>query len=187
MEDGARRLSIPADRFRRFAGRLLSLLLLGAAHAAVGAEAAPCRSVNFEQDAFTVCRYVPGEEAIQLASRGWAGPLGDFTGLRAWLGARADRVAFAMNAGMYDRLRRPVGLYVEDGRTRRPLNRASGPGNFVLLPNGVFWVDDHGGPHVDETAAFAGMDGRPRWATQSGPLLVRAGARIRRSRRTDPR
>ncbi len=81
-----------------------------------------------------------------------------------------------MNAGMYGHDRRPLGLYVADGRRLEPLNRGhGGGGNFFLLPNGVFWTDRRGAPHVDETSAFADLDVHPRWATQSGPLLVSGG------------
>jgi uncharacterized protein YigE (DUF2233 family) len=95
--------------------------------------------------------------------------------LKTWIGADAGRVVFAMNAGMYDSSQRPVGLFVLQGRQVQPLNRSKGPGNFHLLPNGVFWIGVNGEAHVDETSAFAMRRVRPRWATQSGPLLVSAG------------
>jgi uncharacterized protein YigE (DUF2233 family) len=67
-------------------------------------------------------------------------------------------------------------LYVEAGRELKPLTRASGEGNFYLAPNGVFWTDQAGRPHVDETEAFAASTVRPAFATQSGPMLVWRGA-----------
>jgi uncharacterized protein YigE (DUF2233 family) len=138
----------------------------------------PCRAASFEGAHFTVCRYRGGVDELRLASQGPRGPIGSLAGLRRALGPDAARVAFAMNAGMYDPAQQPLGLFVAGGVEQRPLNRAtSGYGNFLLLPNGVFWVGDDGAPHVDETGAFAAL---PRahvaWATQSGPLLVRGGA-----------
>jgi uncharacterized protein YigE (DUF2233 family) len=77
-----------------------------------------------------------------------------------------------MNAGMYDEAGRPIGLYVEKGVERRPLNRRDGPGNFHLKPNGVFAVDAKGHVSVTPTERF---EGAKNWATQSGPMLLIAG------------
>ena len=60
------------------------------------------------------------------------------------LRAQGDRLVFAMNAGMYHPDRRPVGLYVEDGAAGAPLVTRAGPGNFGMLPNGVFCIRDDG-------------------------------------------
>jgi uncharacterized protein YigE (DUF2233 family) len=80
-----------------------------------------------------------------------------------------------MNGGMYQEDRRPVGLYVENGREAAPLNRRSGGGNFHLLPNGVFWIGADGA-HVTETTRYAALRPKPIYATQSGPMLVIDGA-----------
>ncbi|NEX94234.1 phosphodiester glycosidase family protein [Caulobacter sp. 17J65-9] len=164
--------------FRTFlAGALTAVLGLAVGPSAAAPAPEPaCRTVRFEGDGFVVCRYVPGEGELRLALNGPGGPLGNFVALKAALGPGAGRVAFAMNAGMYEPDRAPVGLFVEAGRQVAPLNRATGNGNFYMAPNGVFWVDAEGRPHVDETAAFAGLGAKPRWATQSGPLLVSGGA-----------
>jgi uncharacterized protein YigE (DUF2233 family) len=142
---------------------------------AQGAPAAGCHKQSFEGEAFTVCRYAPDADDIRLALRGPDGVLGGFSRLARALGPDARRVRFAMNAGMYDPDRTPVGLYVEAGRTRQALNLGDGTGNFYLKPNGVFWVDRDGAAHVDEASAFAAGNAKPLWATQSGPLLVAGG------------
>jgi uncharacterized protein YigE (DUF2233 family) len=136
----------------------------------------PCKATKFEGDDFKVCRYAAGVDEIRLEWRGRTGPLGSLAALQSWLGTDASRVAFAMNAGMYDPTQRPVGLFVEKGQLAQPLDRRAGSGNFFLLPNGVFWVDGKGGPHIDETSVFAARDVHPLWATQSGPLLINSGA-----------
>jgi uncharacterized protein YigE (DUF2233 family) len=158
--------------------RLAAWLIAAAAWAlAAPALAAPCEDRTFEGARFTVCPYAPQTDRLQLAWRGRAGPLGGLAALREAMGGEAARVEFAMNAGMYDQALAPLGLFVVDGRVTRPLNkRSSSFGNFYLKPNGVFWVDRAGAPHIDETAAYAAKSPRPRWATQSGPLLVQADA-----------
>lgn len=80
-----------------------------------------------------------------------------------------------MNAGMYDPGGRPVGLYVEDGRERHRLNLRDGPGNFHMKPNGVFAVDADGRVSVTRSEDFRRAVPAPRWATQSGPMLLVAG------------
>ena len=82
---------------------------------------------------------------------------------------------FATNAGIYMEDRRPLGLHIEASVRYRATNRAEGYGNFYLMPNGVFAVGDAGAAVV---ATSEVPDTVPAWrlATQSGPLLVRAGA-----------
>ena len=92
-------------------------------------------------------------------------------GLRQWLDARGQKLVFAMNAGMFDPDFAPQGLFIEAGKTVAPLDTAAGAGNFYLKPNGVFYLSADTTAHVCQTAAFRN-DGRVRYATQSGPMLV---------------
>jgi uncharacterized protein YigE (DUF2233 family) len=156
---------------RALLGAVLGFALAGVAAADDG----PCRKVRFEGDDFTVCAYDPARDSLRLASQSPSGPIGGFEGLRAFLGKEARHVAFAMNAGMYTTDQRPLGLWIERGKIQQRLNTRSGSGNFYLKPNGVFWTDAEGRPHLTETEAFAKRRPRARWATQSGPLLVLDG------------
>ena len=70
----------------------------------------------------------------------------------------------------------PLGLYVEDGKTRTRILKGEGGGNFFLKPNGVFSVDRDGAVHVETTEAYLARKSKPVWATQSGPMLVIDGA-----------
>lgn len=81
---------------------------------------------------------------------------------------------FAMNAGMYDGKFAPIGLTMIDGQVIKTLNTKEGAGNFHLMPNGVFWWHD-GGVFVDTTPNFIKKQQQgvvPKYATQSGPMLV---------------
>ncbi|WHZ18834.1 MAG: hypothetical protein OJF55_000983 [Rhodanobacteraceae bacterium] len=102
-------------------------------------------------------------------------PFASIHALQAW-GATHDRtLLLAANAGIYDAQGEPLGLYVENGKALKPLNTAHGnpaSGNFSLLPNGVFAIDVDGHASVQTTADFATAHAQPRWATQSGPMLV---------------
>jgi uncharacterized protein YigE (DUF2233 family) len=101
-------------------------------------------------------------------------PYRSFANLQRALGDRAQTLRFAMNAGMYDDLGRPIGLYVEDGAEKHAINRRDGPGNFHLMPNGVFTIDQLGQVAVVRSDAYQ-PDGIA-YATQSGPMLVIDGA-----------
>jgi uncharacterized protein YigE (DUF2233 family) len=132
-----------------------------------------CGPQDFEGSRFTVCTFDAGSDEVQLRWRGKDGlPLRSLARLEQDLGPDAARVRFAMNAGMYDESGNPIGLYVADGIRHRKLNRRSGPGNFHLLPNGVFAVAADGSLAVETAADFAKRKAKPRWATQSGPMLV---------------
>jgi uncharacterized protein YigE (DUF2233 family) len=121
-----------------------------------------------------LCKYDSAKHRIEMFVEGGDGkPLRSFTALEAHLGSRASGLLFAMNGGMYDEDGRPIGLYVEDGRQVRAINLKEGGGNFHLMPNGVFAVDREGRPSVTSSKKFRMKE--PRWATQSGPMLVIEG------------
>ncbi len=138
---------------------------------ATAAMASACSHRSFEGAAFTVSRYDKRRDEIALLLDGPHGPLRSFTALEQYLGPRARHLRFAMNAGMYDESGNPIGLYVEEGRQRHALNRQRGPGNFHMLPNGVFQVSDDGSVAVRKSDEYLPQFA-PRFATQSGPMLV---------------
>ena len=90
-----------------------------------------------------------------------------------------ERLAFATNGGIFKTNLEPVGLLVYQGKEMFPLNTNSGPGNFYLKPNGVFYVNRFGSPNVMNTQTFAQAfknDYRNiSWALQSGPMLFTGG------------
>jgi len=123
----------------------------------------------------TVCRVDVRKERLQLFLRDEAGqPIKRFERLSALLGARGQKLTFAMNAGMYHGDFSPVGLFIADGQQLAPLNTASAEGNFFLKPNGVFVVTE-AGARVVETSEFPDIRERVILATQSGPMLVHHG------------
>lgn len=140
--------------------------------APVAATAAGCRDTNFEGASYTVCEVTAGED-LRLFHSGPDGAYGSFRNVDAALGAEGKALGFAMNAGMYHRDLAPVGLYVEEGVQVSKLVTRDGPGNFGLLPNGVFCIGD--GFRVVESRAFKAERPDCRYATQSGPMLVIGG------------
>lgn len=153
------------------AAGLIFLATLGLSACAEQGGAAACASQSFEGDGFTVCAFDPKQQSLQLV---WASP--DGAPYRGFPALSRDvpeaHVAFAMNAGMFDAAGSPIGLYVENGQELHAISTTDGPGNFHLNPNGVFWIDAVGDPHVAATDVYLAANLRPAWATQSGPMLV---------------
>ncbi|MGX0904001.1 uncharacterized protein YigE (DUF2233 family) [Roseovarius sp. MBR-79] len=158
---------------RALASALLAALVLLAPLPA----AAFCRAITFEGAGYTLCGADAARDDIRLFLNDPTRdtPLGSFANIDRQLKPEGKRLAFAMNGGMYHADRRPVGLHVEAGQEIAPLVTSAGPGNFGMLPNGVFCVTGTTA-HVIETRRFAREAPTCRFATQSGPMLVIDGA-----------
>ena len=138
----------------------------------LAAPAVACEQITHRDARFTVCEVAP-DARVELFLRDEAGDiLGAFSSVKS----RVDgTVVMAMNAGMYHDDRRPVGLYIEDGIQEAPIVTRAGPGNFGLLPNGVFCLRADRSD-VIESRAFTANPPACTDATQSGPMLVIDGA-----------
>ncbi|MER8973766.1 MULTISPECIES: phosphodiester glycosidase family protein [unclassified Mesorhizobium] len=134
---------------------------------------APCRDASFEAVAYVACEIDLRRYDVGVFHAGLDGKA--FGSLDKFDKAMADQgrtVLLAMNAGMYHQDLTPVGLLVEDGQEKAPINVADSGGNFFLKPNGVFLVRKDGKAAVMETNAYAAARPDVMFATQSGPMLV---------------
>ncbi|MGV8950317.1 MAG: phosphodiester glycosidase family protein [Cypionkella sp.] len=135
--------------------------------------AAECRDIQFEAASYTVCDIAASQD-LRLFQSGPDGPYGSFNAVESALSATGETLAFGMNAGMYHPNLKPVGLYIENGVEKTPIVTREGPGNFGLLPNGVFCIGAD--LRVIESLAYKAAPPACRYATQSGPMLVIDGA-----------
>ena len=136
------------------------------------AENAPCAPLRYEGRAYIVCTAEAGRDGVRLFWKDATGkPFGGFGPINTEIGRRGETLAFAMNAGMYRTDLSPLGLYVEAGRELQKANTRSGPGNFHMKPNGVFYVGAKGAG-VMETGRYLAAKPAADYATQSGPMLV---------------
>lgn len=96
--------------------------------------------------------------------------------LQKWVAQKYPNkeLVFAMNGGMYMEDYRPLGIYIENGVQKKAINKASGYGNFYLMPNGIFYITKNNKAGISETGKFVNKD--IKYATQSGPLLLINGA-----------
>ncbi len=156
-----------AKILRRGALALIMALLPGLAGAVA------CRDLTHEGNRYTICEVDMAQEDLRLFLRDDTGAIhGSFPAVEAAVGRK---LTFGMNGGMYHQDRSPVGLYIEDGDEAHGLITSAGPGNFGLLPNGVFCIRQ-GRADAIESRAFAQARPACRYATQSGPMLVIDGA-----------
>jgi uncharacterized protein YigE (DUF2233 family) len=144
-------------------------LAFALALAPLGAAAATCHDTTFDGASYTLCEVTKADD-LRLFQSGPDGAYGSFRAVDTALQAEGKALGFAMNAGMYHRDLSPAGLYIENGVETSALVTRDGPGNFGLLPNGVFcWGDSF---RVIESRTFRKTAPACRFATQSGPMLV---------------
>ena len=158
---------------------LWMLLLAGWVTAAPGAEttpAAPLVSLTFQGQGFLVRNLDSRKADLRLYYDDGQGKLlRDFASLDRFVSSQGGRLVFAANAGMFAPDVKPVGLLVQNGVERAPLNLNDGPGNFYLKPNGIFLINDKHEAMVVESGSYRELLSPILWATQSGPLLVYGG------------
>jgi uncharacterized protein YigE (DUF2233 family) len=90
------------------------------------------------------------------------------------LESKGEKLLFATNGGMFDESFHPMGLYIENGKTIKPLNTKTlnhHIPNFYLQPNGVFYISDDNQAGICVTAKFS-KHLNAKYATQSGPMLL---------------
>lgn len=149
--------------------------VLAAAMALVAgpAWAVDCADQSFRDEVYTICKVDAATQDLRLFLNDpdTDRPLGTFTAIEDLIEDEGATLLFSMNAGMYHSDRRPVGHYAENGQEFAPLVTREGPGNFGLLPNGVFCIGD-GRADVYETLRFKNEAPACSFASQSGPMLV---------------
>ena len=113
----------------------------------------------------------PEKDDIQLYWKDEKGkPFMLLQNLKSHLEKKGKNLRFAMNGGMYMENTTPLGLFIEQGKTIRPLNTRKAGGNFYMQPNGIFYLTNSHEARISETAKFAPEE--VKFATQSGPMLV---------------
>ncbi len=136
---------------------------------ALPAAAVTCEDISYLGKSYTACTVDPAVDDLRLFLKDGDTVLGSFRAIEGLPDVTA--LPFAMNAGMYHADRAPVGHYVENGVEVMRVIPNAGPGNFGLLPNGVFCITDDSA-RVIETLRYVDESPACRDATQSGPMLV---------------
>ncbi len=125
------------------------------------AEADPCRTQTVHGNRYVICRIDMTKTAVLVRWRGNSGrPFGSLGAVEREVAANGQKLVFLMNGGMYHEDLSPVGYHVENREKFKNANTRPGPGNFHLLPNGIFFVDGKRAG-VMETRAFLRRNKRP--------------------------
>lgn len=134
-----------------------------------------CSAIRFEDIDLTHCIADPAQHTINVVygpgdqSQGY-GTLSAFAE-----SVEADTIAFAMNGGAFSDDLTPRGYLVSGGDRLSELSRASGEGNFFMKPNGVFFGSAGRWRILTSDRFFSTVRDRPRFGTQSGPILLVGG------------
>jgi uncharacterized protein YigE (DUF2233 family) len=170
---GSAALAVHSDRDRSERSAMVRPEVTGS----VQAKGLRCGGDTVAGVPYRFCELSPAQVDLRIYWKDGNGRrIGSIAGLERMLGARGERLLFAMNGGMYEDTPEstPVGLYVQGGRELVRLDTRDGCCNFYHKPNGVFYVA-RGRAAVVETREYQRSRVRPDLATQSGPLLVRRG------------
>ncbi len=133
--------------------------------------ASACTPYFFEEVLLTDCLAEPGQHAIETVLAPDSGE--PYRTIAAYAETvAAEDVAFAMNAGMFGDDGKAIGYYVENANRLKELNRDEGEGNFHMLPNGVFFGSDGEWRVLTSDKFYSTVTERPKFGTQSGPMLV---------------
>ena len=156
---------------------LVGATFLASAFAAPDSADSGCHEKQWRDADYVVCRFNAGADIRLFLNDSSGEPYKHFNFVNHMLESKGERLAFAMNAGMYHEDRTPVGLFVEEGLQQSAINTNKGPGNFHMLPNGVFfqWREDgYRGAYVMESKRYDSDAAHDvvAYATQSGPMLV---------------
>lgn len=142
----------------------LMLLMLDGAGLLLQAQPSDPRMLSYVVD--------PRTQDLQLYWKDDKGQiLSNIQNLKTFVESKKQTLVFAMNAGMFNVDHWPQGLFVQQQKTITPLDTLEGEGNFYLKPNGVFYLKTDSTPVVCQTPDFTD-NGKIRYATQSGPMLV---------------
>ncbi len=149
--------------------RRLILICMLALVGQVFAKGEGCSLEIFKNEEYSVCRFDPKSNKIELALENKGQPLSNFYSVLKM--HSENSVKMILNAGMFNDSYQPIGLYIENGKQFKKINLRDGYGNFHLKPNGVFAIKNSSA-QILESQKFVAKNFKPDFATQSGPLLV---------------
>lgn len=149
----------------------LMLIMPQFVHAKTADHGSELRSYQFLQQRYSVYRVTSPHRLHLALNDAHAQPLNSFKAWQKHLNP-AQQLQFAMNGGMFHANFQPVGLYIENGQQKSPLNLdRTSAGNFFMQPNGVLaWNRNQA--YILTTQAWQQQPLQVDYATQSGPMLV---------------
>ncbi len=86
----------------------------------------------------------------------------------------SNHLIFGTNGGMYTPSNAPQGLFIQDGKVLRKIDRRKNEyGNFYMQPNGIFLIDTNNTARIIPTHQYKDeVSKSAKFATQSGPMAV---------------
>lgn len=148
--------------------RLLNLIVIIAFLTAITSFIQPTAS----DEQFITYIVDPQKQDLQLYWKDDQGKrLGSIGRLKELVEGKNQQLVFAMNGGMYQEDGTPVGLFIQNHKTLKKINKASAGGNFYLKPNDILCITSEGKAGICRTEDFVN-NSEIKYATQSGPMLL---------------
>ncbi|MEL6134413.1 MAG: phosphodiester glycosidase family protein, partial [Bacteroidota bacterium] len=125
---------------------------------------------TFHSKSYRYCIADPSQIQVKITPK-----VANFARLEKQVKAQGNQLLMAMNAGMFEPDRTPVGLLIMEGKEVAKLNVSRGKGNFYMPYNGVFGINTAGTPFIVSRKRYYEEKIDPSLillATQSGPMLV---------------
>lgn len=155
--------------FKMLKKNLVVTMLLLTTVAAIFVSFSPAQK---EEDIYLTYTVDPKKQNVELFWKDDKGNILKSLGnVKTYVESKNKTLLFAMNAGMYTTDNAALGLFIQDGKTIRSINKRSAGGNFYMKPNGVFYIDNNNKATICKTEDFVNK-GTVKYATQSGPMLV---------------
>src|SRR5262249_48258509 len=122
---------------------LLATLVAGGPALAADSSGVKFSTLSYQDVTFDLVEVDLRKAHLRLHWKASGRRLGSLHAVRDLLANAGETPLAITNAGIFGN-EVPVGLHVEDGKRLHPLNRGRSGGNFFMLPNGVFFVDERG-------------------------------------------
>lgn len=129
------------------------------------------RTITFQSKTYFICQANPHQYYIEIFNKlPNSSGVYNFEKLAA---LKKDKLLFAVNGGMFEEDQSALGLLISNGKKEKNINlKKSNYGNFYLLPNGVFLINDNNDALIIKSQNYSDKKHKPKFATQSGPMLV---------------
>ena len=139
--------------------------------------------IFYQNKSYSIYIVNPKRNKITLYNQYANKKIHDFRSIKSLINKQNGVLLFAMNAGMYDKNKEPIGLFISNGKKKHEINlkvKASFASNFYDLdPNGILAIDENNTPYLIKSTNYNTLlkgNIEIKLATQSGPMMVIDGS-----------
>jgi uncharacterized protein YigE (DUF2233 family) len=132
--------------------------------------------IRFKGKNYILCKVNTKSYNVRLLNELDEYQVHDFSSINQYLKKIKEKHIFSFNAGMFDENKKPIGLFISQGKQSHEINLIKNKyGNFYSLPpNGVFLIDKKNKASIVTSTSYVkdySLE-KIKLATQSGPMMV---------------